>query len=87
MSPAPSLTLKIEICPDPNYCVTILETKLDDSSTEPGIVHTTKFSIVIDPILSGETVALRSWIIRSDDLVPQVCVVADVDVLHRVCPE
>jgi len=73
--PAPSLTLKAEVCmPDSGFCMQILEVELPNSGTLPGFGYTIRFSMVANDILAGHEVVSRVYVMNSATRQVEVCV-------------
>jgi len=83
---SPSLTLKVEICMGAGFCMPIIDTELPNSSVQPGFVYTSKYSIVPNDQLSGQTVEFRAYIFRTAGSVLEICVSADIDVGFTIDP-
>lgn len=52
----------------------ILDVDLPNSSVQPGFVHTARFSIVPNDILSGQQVVMRAWVGNGGTGRPEFCV-------------
>ncbi|OXA57958.1 uncharacterized protein LOC110846792 [Folsomia candida] len=76
----PSLTLKVEICMSAGFCMQIFEVELPGSSVQPGFVYTSKYSVVPNDILAGQTVQMRAQISHTDTRRVDVCIYCDVDI-------
>ncbi|XP_035713894.1 uncharacterized protein LOC118438175 [Folsomia candida] len=75
-----SLTLKVEICMSPGFCMQIFEVELPGSVVQPGFVYTAKYSVVPNDILAGKTVQMRAQISHTDTRRVDVCIYCDVDI-------
>ncbi|OXA57962.1 uncharacterized protein LOC110847544 [Folsomia candida] len=59
----------------------LFEAEIANSSVQPGLMYTVKFSIVPNDILSGQTVKLRAIIYHTDNRLLEICVETECDIL------
>ncbi len=60
----------------------LFEAAIPNSSVQPGLMYTIRFSTVPNDVLSGQTVKLRIIIYHSDNRLLEICAESEVDILE-----
>jgi len=60
----------------------LFESVLPNSSVQPGLMYTIRFSVVPNDVLSGDTIKLRAIIYHTDNRLLELCIDTEVDMLE-----